>query len=256
MDPCCSTRIFDTNTCHFITRDWQLKSRILATREVTERHTGRNISQIIQDICDEFGLTSVVAITTDNASNMVACGADLGFNWIGCFAHSLQLSVNEGLKLPIISKMVTTAKKVVEHFSRSHLAGNALLDHQRRTGEARALRLEKSVDTRWNSTYLLLKRLLKLRPNVRAVLYDETITKEKDRVQLEINEDTWRVMEQILPVFEPLAEATNMLSNDNLPTLGSEYVLLKALLSTLHVDDLDSARVSDLKIKITSSLQK
>ena len=166
-----------------------------------------------------------VAITTDNASNMVACGADLGFNWIGCFAHSLQLSVNEGLKLPIISKMVTTAKKVVEHFSRSHLAGNALLDHQsqRRTGEARALRLEKSVDTRWNSTYLLLKHLLKLRPNVRAVLYDETIIKEKDRVQLEINEDTWRVMEQIL-----LAGS-----------LGSEYVLLKALLSTLHVDDLD-----------------
>ena len=214
---------------------------------------------MIRAIAAEFHVRSVITITTDNASNMVACGKLLaadGITRISCFAHSLQVAVNEGLNVPVISKMIAFAKRVVAHFSRSQPATKALLDHQRRMNAPKILNFIRDVETRWNSTYMLMKRLIQIRAHVNAVLYDETITKPTDRMSLDIKDSTWKVMELVLPILEPFVEATNMLTNDSLPTLGSQYVLIKALTDRIQVDELDSGCERDLKKVIASSFMK
>ena len=248
-----------TLTCHYINSPLQLKSRIIATRPLGDKHTANNIAEMIRAIAAEFRVRSVITITTDNASNMVACGKLLaadGIIRISCFAHSLQLAVNEGLNVPVISKMIAFAKRAVSHFSRSQPATRALLDHQGRMNAPKILNLIRDVETRWNSTYMLMKRLIQIRAHVHAVLYDETITKPTDRMSLDIKDSTWKVMELVLTILEPFVEATNMLTNDSLPTLGSQYVLIKALTDRIQVDELDSGCERDLKKVIASSFMK
>ena len=56
----------------------------------------------------------------------------------------------------------------------------------------------------------MMKRLLELRVSVYAVLHDDTITKNSYRSNLDISDDFWRTMEEVPPILEPFAEATEV----------------------------------------------
>ena len=43
-------------TFHFIDKDWSLRSGVLATRHMPEKHSGVNIAERIDDIRKEFGI--------------------------------------------------------------------------------------------------------------------------------------------------------------------------------------------------------
>ena len=64
------------------------------------------------------------------------------------------------------------------HFNHSVVATQALLKNQ--PDENKALKLIQDVATRWNSSYLMIKRLLQLRVLVCAVLHAESVTKPSD----------------------------------------------------------------------------
>ena len=155
-----------TITCHYLTEDWSLKSRIIGTRPLGNRHTAVNLAEKVKGLAAECNVNSIVAITNDNAGNMVSMAkilAEDNIRRFGCFAHTLQLAVNEGLSLPVIAKMVAFSKKIVAHFSHSQPSMRALLEHQQRMGVAKPFNLVRDVETRWNSTYFLMKRLLHLK---------------------------------------------------------------------------------------------
>ena len=70
-----------------------------------------------------------------------------------CFAHTLQLAVNEGLSLQTINNVVIHSRRLVAFFARSVVASQALEDHQKRL-DKQPKRLIVDISTRWNSTYL------------------------------------------------------------------------------------------------------
>ncbi|XP_076315747.1 E3 SUMO-protein ligase ZBED1-like [Tachypleus tridentatus] len=94
--------------------------------------------------------------------------------------------------------------------------------------------LIQEVATRWNSTYQMLTRLLHLCVSVMAVLYDENMTKAKDRVSLVFDDAMWSVMEGAVEVLKPLAQATELLTKEKIPTSSSIYTILKHILTRLH----------------------
>ena len=51
---------------------------------------------------DGFQIVSCAALTTDNASNMSVAVDILDYRHVGCFAHKLQLAIEDGLKVPIL----------------------------------------------------------------------------------------------------------------------------------------------------------
>ena len=70
----------------------------------------------------------------------------------------------------------------------------------------------QDVMTRWNSSYLMMQRLLELRAPLYPILYDEKVTKTSNRSYLDIKDCHWQVMEQIVPILKPFADATEVLT--------------------------------------------
>ncbi|XP_076315879.1 E3 SUMO-protein ligase ZBED1-like [Tachypleus tridentatus] len=226
---------FITLTCHFLTAEWELKTKVVATRAIDERHTGVNIAQHVTDIAAEFGLDAISALVTDNVSNMKVAAKEAKLEHMFCFSHSLQLDITDALKEPNIAKVLAAARRCVSHFDGSTVATQALHDHQKKKICVKPRMLIQEVATRRNSTYQTLMRLLHLCVSVMAVLYDESITKAKDRASLVFDDAMWSVMEGAAEVLKPLAQATEILTKEKIPTSSNIYTVLKHILTRLHV---------------------
>ena len=78
-----------------------------------ESHTGELIAEKLKEICLNFSLPleKMVAVVHDLSSNMRASlrilGGDADWSSVECAAHTLQLCVNEGLKIPSISGLLS-----------------------------------------------------------------------------------------------------------------------------------------------------
>ena len=241
-------------TAIYLSSDWALHSKVLATRVVHDRHTGTNIAREVNKIFSEFKLDKPLAIVTDNAANMGIAARELGIHHVHCYSHTLQLAIEEGLKITQISKTLGSARKLVSHFSHSVLATNSLLEKQTTLPK---LKLIQDVATCWNSSFYMMDRLLKLRIPVYGVIFDDEITKPADRTILDIRDSFWPVMENICPVLEPLAEVTDLLGRDDLPTGSTVYLLIHNIVTeVLKVSQNDQEVVKQLKEKIKNGLIK
>ena len=127
-----------------------------------ERHTGDNIHAALHDIETEFGIADKIAgLTSDNASNMVVAASKHvfctpGHAYVNCFAHTLQLAVNDGLGLQPIKDAVLSARKLVSHFHRSTLSTGNLETYQR-NHEEKNTKLIQDVRPR-NSTRIYSRK--------------------------------------------------------------------------------------------------
>ena len=66
----------------------------------------------------------LINITTDNASNISRAVKETGFNHIRCFAHTINLSVQKGLK--VVDTQLAKLRKIIGLFHRSAKAKAAL----------------------------------------------------------------------------------------------------------------------------------
>ena len=73
---------------HYVNDNWELRSQILATRNITDRHTGENIAQAIKCIIEEFNIKEVSCITHDNSKHG-PCNAYIWFtpHWM-CWTYT------------------------------------------------------------------------------------------------------------------------------------------------------------------------
>lgn len=115
------TQAYLSVTAHYITRQFQLTSAVLKTVNMTTTHTGENIAAELTKVIYEFSLKGkVVAVVSDNASNMTAAVRILGLRHLPCFAHTLNLIVRAALQeTPGVTQLVEKVKTIVEHFHRS-----------------------------------------------------------------------------------------------------------------------------------------
>ena len=252
-----ATRGYITVTAHCIDREWKLISKVVATRPVDERHTGVNIAAHINAIQEEFGMKSVTALVSDNAANMVTAAKEAKLIHVRCFAHTLQLAIHEGIKSATIARVSAAGRRMVTHFHHSALATNALLDEQKRRNPGKkTVHLVQDVVTRWNSTYLMMKRIQDLKLSLFSVLLDDTITKPADRKMLDMTDRDWAVMDDVIPILEPLAEATELLTKEDMPTSSCVFLLLASLLESMEANELDSTTAKALKKNISDSLRR
>lgn len=144
-----------TVTVHYITDDWQLVARIIATAEFDSqlKHTGVNIRHEFEKILNTVEINSSrVICVTDRGANMLAAFKDTPH--IPCADHMLNTvlsSVFDNKKtlenLPDVKALLTGGKELVRYFKKSGLM--KLLSKS----------LKQEVPTRWNSIYTLLKSI-------------------------------------------------------------------------------------------------
>ena len=112
-----------------------------------------------------------------------------------------------------ISKCIGAAPHLVGHFAQGPMAVGELKKRQASMfPDSQPKKLIQHYKTRWNKASDMFERLVELRWPVCAMLSDRTVVKPADAKTLELKDDHWQLMSDLLPVLKPLQIATSFLS--------------------------------------------
>ncbi|CAK1578839.1 unnamed protein product [Parnassius mnemosyne] len=179
-----------------------------------------NISEFLKEKFREWCIhQKICAIVSDNASNILGAVRIGGWRSISCFAHTINLVVKDSLE--IIADTVIKVKNVVEFFNRSLPAQRKLKEIQEQMHLA-PLKLKQDVCTRWNSTYDMLNRFLKIKE---ALIASIAIM----RAELALTPNDWMIIEKSLPILSIFYEVSNEVSAENYVS-ASKYIVLCKLM--------------------------
>ncbi|KAL2901582.1 Zinc finger BED domain-containing protein RICESLEEPER 2 [Bienertia sinuspersici] len=213
-------------TAHFIDHDWNLHKKIINFCQISG-HSGEVIGKEVEKCLLEWGITRVMTITVDNASSN-----DVGVEYVRkrlqrwkdgtvlngkfvhmrCASHVLNLTVREGLKESneSISRIRNAVRFVRASPARMQKFNNCVKQEQ--IESKRHLCLD--VETRWNSTYLMLECALIYR---RAFDFLEFSDGGKFRSELSKSlgvpsDDDWDCVKAFVPFLKIFYDATLRLS--------------------------------------------
>ena len=100
----------------------------------SERHTGEAIARGLKQAIKEIGGgEAVIAVTTDNASNMKKAWQYLQQDYptiltLGCASHTVNLTVEDLLRLPGMKTLLQSTVTIVKYFKSSTILTGALND--------------------------------------------------------------------------------------------------------------------------------
>ncbi|KAJ5316477.1 hypothetical protein N7476_006784 [Penicillium atrosanguineum] len=225
------SQAFMAITGYFIDKDWQYREVLLGFQPLSGTHSGENLSAILLDVLMQYQIQDrVLAITTDNASNNNTLVNTLQQSLsdattiirVPCLAHIIQLSLNELLgqmkagptnEITKIPNAKTKKRDITRTLNKvRNLAVYINASPQRRDAfsklQTEAIKLVplQDVKTRWNSTFLMLRRVKRLRS-----IFDPFCI-EYDRTDLVLDADEWRQIDYLLWITQPFFDFTLELS--------------------------------------------
>lgn len=197
----------------------------------------------------------VVAIVTDNGANMVKAVHDLvGKNkHVPCFAHTINLLCENALKItPNLLVLVEKVRAIVVWFKRSVHASDELRKVQKNKGilEGNCLKLILDVKTRWNSTYFMIERFLKLAPLLGNIILSNVNAPNM------VNATELEELKQICQLLHPLEQTTKEMSGQNYVTLSKIIPMIGCLTSQYNKTICDTDIARDLKTSIIKEFGK
>ncbi|EXX55855.1 hypothetical protein RirG_221490 [Rhizophagus irregularis DAOM 197198w] len=223
-------------TATWLTSDFEFREALLSCDHLPYPHTGEVISEELFRIIGVWRLkTMVFTIATDNGANMVNVERQ------PCAVHTLQLSVQEGLKqCKAIHRRVKSLQaffRLPKQAQRLHKAQKAQNESNQAEGDVQSpLDLLTDVKTRWNSTYLAWKRLLELHNSIRFV--STSLLSKSDRASQKDGEKLERLcllvgekefLQEVVKLLEPIEIVTRHLCGANYPILNLVHPYMESL---------------------------
>ncbi|KAI3407920.1 uncharacterized protein J3R85_020645 [Psidium guajava] len=216
-------------TAHFVDADWKLQKKILNFCQIPG-HSSEIIGKAVEKCLTSWEIQKVFSMTMDNASSN-----DLGIQYLKkkliswnslvlrgellhmrCCAHILSLIAREGLK--DIDDSVVRIRSAVQYVRSSP----ARLERfksciEQENIESKSL-VYLDVETRWNSTYMMLEAALKLQKAFGLLeIQDGKFVKELSKAKGLPTNDDWEYARQFLPFLKLFFDTTLTIS-------GSSYV--------------------------------
>ncbi|XP_004206689.2 zinc finger BED domain-containing protein 4-like [Hydra vulgaris] len=164
---------------------------------------------------------------------------------IHCTIHLLQLVVSDSISENIVIDVLSKCRRLVTHFNHSSLACNNFKQIQLQQN-LDPLCLVQDVPTKWNSTYLMLDRLNKLKIPVQLYLAERS-----DLMPFSTLE--WTLILNIIKLLKPFFQLTQEMSSE-ITTLSSvipNMCSLKKFMSKCQVD----LSIQETKNRLTTSLK-
>jgi hypothetical protein len=275
----CRNQSFVTVTAHFVSatplkslldkndsnvEPMILKSVVLETREMDEKHSADNLAVRLIEVTEEFDISkpNVCAVVHDNAANMLRMHNVLVLNhecntWehVPCAAHTLQLAVRAGLKIEAVDELLTACRRIVSHFRHSSRATVALRNEQI-AQKAPVHELAQAVATRWNSDLQMLQRLEEQRWVIAKVLANKEVTPDRAHRNLDLSAQQWDLMSGLIQVLLQLQLATTVFSADKTVSISCVLPVMFGLIGNLKCDEQDPETVAQVKAAIRANIIK
>jgi hypothetical protein len=230
-------------TASFISYDFKIYDILLELKYLPYPHKAEHIQNCIESTISKWGLHGkIIAVTTDNGSNMVKAISKINnVIRIPCTAHTLQLVIGKALKPALV--FVARTKRLIRFFmypkqTERLKAIQASLNYQQVLG------VIGDVSTRWNSLYLAWERLLYLKDAIDQLATDlsrnrDNAIKKDGRYLKNINlvEEEWSLMEELVNLLGLFEEATTFLSGSTYTTLSLMHPTISAIKTIFESDD-------------------
>ena len=133
---------------------------------------------------------------------------------VSCFAHTLQLVVHKFDTLRKPKRVLAPAHRLVSKVRKSTKATERLISLSGR-------KLIADCPTRWNSTYLMISRMVDVRNELSQVLEELNWDNLPNR--------DWKVLESMMCLLEPFAQYTSLTSGDEYTTFSTVVPVLMEL---------------------------
>ena len=196
-------------TAHWLTQSFERRYAMLHAQSLPGSHTGEMICSKYKAMFEEWDIKKeqLHLFVVDNASNMRRAMLNDDFPYIGCFSHTLQLIVNDGvLSQRYVKDIVATCHHIVGHFKRSQLACSRLKEIQASLGTP-LHRLRQDVATRWNSTLYMLESIAEQKMALAAYAAECS-----DIPQLSVHQLS--IIDKIIALLKPIEDITQSISSE------------------------------------------
>ncbi|KAK5865251.1 hypothetical protein PBY51_016428 [Eleginops maclovinus] len=206
-------RSYTALTCHFVTEDWSLTSRVISTLEFdsTIRKTATNIHEQISKELLEVGISadklSKVVFVSDQGPNIKA--ALKNYRWIPCAAHVINTVLkhafsekNEPTFMGEVTGQITQSKHLVTYLKKSGSTLNL------------PYAVIQECETRWNSKAAMLSSIAKQHREIRELLKEKGQEHRMERIQVEV----LTTISEFLSLFR---DASEDMEGDRYPTLNT-----------------------------------
>lgn len=237
-------------TVHFI-ENFEMKSTNIACEPLHDHHTGEYLSQMIINICADWGLShdKIVCATTDNGANIVKA-IEITFGrakHIRCIAHTLNLVVSNSVTTTDIKSFLDKVRRIVTWFHESGVGAEELREAQRdqNVAEGKLKHLIGDVSTRWNSQLYMVERFILMSSTIGSILINHPNSPQ----MLQANEIV--VLKEFENILKPFQKVTEEMSGEKYVTASKAIPIIKCLRTLLDT----ITPTSDLAIHLKNYLQ-
>jgi hypothetical protein len=201
-----ATENFEALTGHFIDEDFKFQSVTIGIEQLLDQ-TAAGHAQLIRNLLDKHEglLEKVRSLTSDNASVMKLTAKLLNLEWFGCFLHTVNLVVKDGLKISQCVALLSSIRTTVSYFKRSSKAMARLHDVQRQLNLP-LHRLIRDCETRWSSTYDMIARYIEQFPAIQLVCSEEAF------LHPTLSAVDLQELKKLRDLLKPFAEITTLMS--------------------------------------------
>ena len=183
----------------------------------------------------------------DNAANMICAMRKAQVDDFGCMAHTLQLVIHNTLFCQAaVEKLVKKSRKFVTHFKHSEQACCRLRECQQ-SCDLPTHHLIQDVETRWNSTYLMLQSISEQRKALNLYSVEQGSFTMLTKTELE-------TVDNIVTVLKPLYDATLEISRDD-ACISLVIQIVSLLLAKLQ-SSMEDIGLSQMKAALHDSLNR
>ena len=235
-------------TAHWLDKSYTKISAVLHAQALEMAHTGEYIAERISFMLESWNIPQecVHLGISDNASNMVKAMKEASLAHFGCFAHSLQLVVKDGLlSQRAITDIISICRSIVGHFHRLSTASHSLTRIQKSLNIP-CHKLKQDISTRWNSTLYIFQSILEQKMALAAYCA------ENDNIQ-QLSIHQLVLVRKCVDILSPIEEITRSISA-RLACVSIVIPYIRVLIRTLEKNDEDSG-VRTMKSQILHSLR-
>ena len=216
--------------------DWKREKVVIDMIPSNDSHSGKELLRITKVVTDDWNITNKTkVIQRDNAANMIKMFKedDCPFSDAFCLIHTLQIVINHTvLAKASVESLMETCRKLCTHANHSTVFSQKLKEAQvthMNKVENECLSLIQDVATRWNSTFSMAVRILKLRPALEHLLIDYPVT------DVDFSNRDWELLGQVVTVLKVFWDITLELSKGG-ACISISIPCVSIILNQLQVD--------------------